>query len=111
MEFRTKGQAKQFCRDIVARYRDGQTITEADHEFLAELLKLHHEAPAKVGYGVSHFTVATDPIWMKTRHFVIVRTDGSSTDFSYHTCIDGATEPLSAMMSWPHFAMPSPNRS
>jgi len=60
-----------------------------DEVFLRDLIAIHPEAEQKIGCGISGFTTEVDPIWRTTRHFVVVRTDGSITDFSFHTCIDG----------------------
>src|ERR1700677_3446912 len=59
---------------MVAKYVDGQRIEPEDDAVLRDLICLHPERDTKIGCGISHFTV---------------RTDGTSTDFSYHTCIDG----------------------
>src|SRR5688572_18481074 len=90
LEFQSKAEAKQYARSILGQYLDHQTITEQDDSFLRDLIAIHPEAVAKVGCGISHFSSQTDPIWKTTRHFVLVRTDGSTTDFSFHTCLDGS---------------------
>lgn len=76
----------------MARYADDETIAGLDDLFLRELIVLHHESDTKIGCGITNFTVRRDPVWGNTRHFVIVRKDGSDTDFSFHTCIDGSNE-------------------
>ena len=88
--FQTKTEAKKFARNILARSDDGEIITGLDDLFLRDLVALHHEAATKIGCGIAHFTAQRDPVWGNTRHFLIVRTDGSSTDVSFHTCIDGS---------------------
>lgn len=88
-DFRTKGAAKQFIAALRDRYPDGVLIPEPDSSFLAELLTIHPEAADKIGCGIGHFTVMTDAIFGRTRHFVVHRTNGSSTDFSFHSCVDG----------------------
>lgn len=90
--FKTKTEAKNFARQIIARYADGETITGLDDLFLRDLVVLHHEAATKTGSGIASFTVERDPVWHNTRHFVIVRTDGTSTDVSFHICIDGTND-------------------
>ena len=101
-KFTSKKEAKQFARDIVARYADNEVITGADDLFLRDLVALHHKAAQKVGCGISHFTVRVDSEWGKTRHFVIIRTDGEDTDVSWKECIDGTSlrrDVLSALRS------------
>lgn len=88
-QFRTKTAAKAFVAQLRDGYSDGVSISGPDASFLAELLTLHPEANDKIGCGVSHFTVATDTVFGRTRHFVVHRQDGSSTDFSFHACFDG----------------------
>jgi hypothetical protein len=88
-EFRTKRAAKEFIAALRDRYADGVTIPDPDSIFLDELLAAHPEAFDKTGCGISHFTVATETVFGRTRHFVVHRTDGSCTDFSFHSCLDG----------------------
>jgi hypothetical protein len=87
--FASKKDTKAYFRLMVARYVDGQRMELEDDAVLRDLICLHPEREQKIGVGISHFTVATDNEWGRTRHFVIVRVNGESTDFSYHTCIDG----------------------
>lgn len=90
LTFKTKAAAKEACRSILSNYEVNQTITGFDDAFLRDLIAIHPEAKQKIGCGISWFTSQIDPVWKTTRHFVIVRNDGSSTDFSFHTCIDGS---------------------
>lgn len=90
--FATAGALEQFVREMMAVYRDGERLTDGDATFIRELLAAHPEAEHKVGVGVAGFSVATDAMTRRTRHFVLHRTDGSNTDFSYRKCIYGATE-------------------
>ena len=90
--FGSKAEAKSFTRELISRYGDGEIISGVDDIFLRDLIAIHHDAAKKIGCGIAHFTVQPDPNWGTTRHFVIVRTDGSDTDFSFHTCIDGSNE-------------------
>lgn len=54
-----------------------------DAAFVAEVLARHPSASVKIGCGIAWFTTATTG----GRHFVIVRTDGSRTDFSWKECV------------------------
>lgn len=90
--FATKTEAKNYARAILARYAEAETIIGADDLFLRDLVSIHPEAAQKIGSGISHFTTKLDPVWRKNRHFVIVRTDGSDTDVSFHICIDGSND-------------------
>lgn len=87
--FKSKADAKNHARAIMARHAVGEPITGVDELFLRDLITCHPEAIQKTGCGISYFTSQIDPVWKTTRCFVIVRNDGSTTDFSFHTCIDG----------------------
>jgi hypothetical protein len=83
--FGSKGEATTFFRTMLNRYRTGDRVFDADARDLAALLRLHTEYQQKVGSGIKHFEVmAADH---GTQCFRIVRTDGSSDDFSYIHCI------------------------
>jgi hypothetical protein len=87
--FRSKSQAKNFVRELRDRYADGELVAGEDHDFLAHLLDRHPEREGKIGSGILGFTVATEKVFGKTRHFIVKRMDGSHTDFSFLSCIDG----------------------
>ncbi len=91
-QYPTKKAAKDFIISIRDRYPDSDLIVGDDHIFLSELLWIHPEAGDKIGAGISHFTVATDAVFGRTRHFVVHRSDGTSTDFSFHACLNGRNE-------------------
>ena len=90
--FGSKSEAKEFSRDIIRRYAEGEMIVGEDDLFLRDLVAIHPEAAQKIGCGIAHFTTQLDREWRKHRHFVIVRIDGKPTDVSFHTCIDGSNE-------------------
>lgn len=87
--FTSKAAAKQHARAIMKRHAEIGVMLPADEAFLRDLISIHPEAEQKIGCGIAGFTTQVDPIWRTTRHFVIIRTDGSMTDFSFHTCIAG----------------------
>src|SRR5277367_3562126 len=90
VSFKSKKDAFEHIRGILHRYKDGEKVGE--DQFLRDLLALHQDAVQKIGVGISHFTVSKDPEWGTTRHFVAVRVDGSSTDFSFDKCLTGKDE-------------------
>jgi len=92
LAFRTKKAAKDFFRDIRDRYKDGERIALEDDGYLRDLIAIHPEAEMKLGSGISHFSVERDAEFGTTRHFVIHRIDGSKTDVSFHSAIDGRNE-------------------
>jgi hypothetical protein len=83
--FDKQGNATEFFKAMLNRYRPGERVNDEHGLDVAALLERHTEYTAKVGCGVSHFQV------MMTEHgtqcFRIIRTDGSGTDFSYPHCI------------------------
>ena len=78
-----KTRAREICRDIIARTPDGAPVRPGDAEFVMALLARHPDAVGKTGCGVAWLTTATTG----GRHFVVVRVDGSRTDFSWKECI------------------------
>lgn len=83
--FPSQGVATAFFKEMLARYRAGDRISDVDALDLAALLERHDEFAQKVGSGTDHFSV------MMTEHgtpcFRIERKDGTGTDFSYRHCI------------------------
>lgn len=86
--FQSKKDALGFFRDIRNRYADGVRISEEDSGYLMDLVAIHHDAEEKIGYGISHFTVARDNRF-GSRHFKLHRHDGTDTDFSFHVAVKG----------------------
>lgn len=84
---KAKNTVKALCREMMTRYDDDQPIVGADAEFLKELLSSHPRADNKIGCGIQSFTVVRDDVWCNSRHFAIVRIDGSKVGFSYKVCI------------------------
>lgn len=92
LTFPTKGEAKKFFGTIRDRYDDGVRLSEEDHGLIRGLLACHPETKEKTGAGIAYFCIETDKEFGRTRHFVVHRVDGSSSDFSFHACIDGRNE-------------------
>lgn len=86
LTFKFKKDAKQFFKEMLARYRNNQNINEEDSEHLQNLLERHPEAREKIGCGVRRFFKA--PTDQGTSCFWLQREDESCTDFSYYTCVD-----------------------
>lgn len=83
-EYRSKEAAKVAIRQVLYRYQLGASVAQADHEFVADLLRLHPDADRKGGVGIARFEVCRNG---GTRGFWVIRTDGSETDFSYLECL------------------------
>lgn len=85
--FSKKGDAEQFLKTMLHRYDVGDKVTAEDAEFLRAALELHPDATAKVGAGITHFSVRSADFG--TKCFWVNRVDGSSEKFSYRSCIYG----------------------
>lgn len=85
--FPNQKQAVEFFRAILYRHEIDVIIPDPDHSDLGALIVRHPEASAKIGSGISHFSVMK--AIQGTLCFCLHRTDGSSTDFSMGSCITG----------------------
>lgn len=81
-----KTRARKMCQDIASAHQDGEMIGEPFSSFLLELLDRHPCAGEKRGPGVRGVSVITEHTY-GTRYFILLRTDGSATDFSWRACI------------------------
>jgi len=86
--FLTQSDAERWIRSLVARYQDGETVSENDAAFLRDLLELHPRCDEKIGVGVSSFRIDSNPEY-PNRTIFIIRADGSPTHFSWQKCIKG----------------------
>lgn len=85
IEFETKQEAKNFFKAMLHKYSPGSKVKDEDAVHLEALLSLHPEHVEKIGSGLDYFQVMNADFG--TQCFCIVRTDGSSDDFSYIHCI------------------------
>ena len=85
-EFKTQGQLKEFVRQIVDRYNDGDILNLSDLSFCKSLLERHPESIEKIGSGVKSIRVSVIPPW-KSKGFILTRTDGTEIDFSFRACV------------------------
>lgn len=77
---------KSFLKGLISRTRNNDLLEDNDCQILKVVLNSHVKAAEKLALfkGV---TVNANPQYPSTRCFFIVRTDGSSEDFSYHKCL------------------------
>jgi Protein of unknown function (DUF3223) len=86
--FPFKRDAEDACRKILYRSQSGgRVVVPADVQFLLDLLELHPEREIKIGVGIAHFEVRSNPRFGKQRSFYLIRTDGTETDFSFVKCL------------------------
>jgi hypothetical protein len=81
----TKRALTEYFSAMLKRYQVGATISESDERALRWLIQRHPEYEQKRGCGIAKFTVMGAAYGSQC--FAVVRTDGTSTDFSYRDCI------------------------
>jgi hypothetical protein len=87
LHFAKKGDASAFLQAMLHRYDVGDKVGAADEQVLRDTLALHPEAEAKVGCGITHFSVRSADFG--TKCFWINRPDGTTEKCSYKACITG----------------------
>jgi hypothetical protein len=87
LHFAKKNDAAAFLRTMLHRYDVGDKVSAADEQVLRDALALHPAAAAKVGCGITHFSVRSADFG--TKCFWINRPDGTTEKFSYKACITG----------------------
>jgi hypothetical protein len=88
--FDTVSDARAFFSVMLNRYPLGARVSDEDARDLAALLKRHSGVAEKTGVGLDHFEVRAPPPDsppFSDRCFWVVRTDGSSIDFSIGHCL------------------------
>lgn len=88
-EFKTQGQLKEFVRQIIDRYNDGDILNLADLSFCKSLLERHPDSLVKIGSGVKSIKVSVTPPW-KTKGFILTRVDETEIDFSFRACVSSS---------------------
>lgn len=79
-------KVKSKSRAILNIKKDGETLEQADADFMTEILKFHDRSAEKMS-DFDHFEVGPHPEFIKTRCFFVVKKDGSKEDFSVSKCI------------------------
>lgn len=85
-EFSSKEQIGNECKAILARSKEGDILDTQTSAMLFDVLQMHPYADEKIGVGVQAFGVQKNPQYGK-KEFVIYRTDGTFTEFSYLKCL------------------------
>jgi hypothetical protein len=85
--FSKKADAAAFLKSMLRKYDVGDRVSAGDAEVLFAALALHPDAAAKVGLGITHFSVRSADFGSKC--FWVNRIDGSTEKFSYKACIYG----------------------
>jgi hypothetical protein len=85
--FKKKGDAAAHLKAMLRKYDVGDKVSAGDTQVLHAALALHPDADAKVGCGITHFSVRSADFG--TKCFWLNRTDGTTEKFSYKACIYG----------------------
>jgi hypothetical protein len=85
--FGKKSDAAAFLKSMLRKYEVGDKVSTEDAEVLRAALVLHPHAAAKMGSGITHFSVRSADFG--TKCFWVNRVDGSTEKFSYKSCIYG----------------------
>jgi len=85
--FTNKTAIKKHIQQLVAKYGVGQHLGDEDSTFVRDLLEWHPSASQKIDCGIHHFEIHIPKPW-NTKGLLLVRTDGTSTDFSYNVCLN-----------------------
>lgn len=88
--FGSKGAVAEHAKAIKDRARPGTILEGQDMDFMLDLLRWHPHAADKIGVGVRHIIVRSNPM-MGHNEFYLRRVDGSGTDFSYKQCTQPST--------------------
>lgn len=86
LNFKTKKEALEFFRNMLARIEPEIKISDNDAEFLSELILKHPDYQIKAGTGIDFFFKRKNSF---NYCFWIKRKDGTETDFSFLTCVSG----------------------
>ncbi len=98
--FKTKKDTEDFIRTILYKYPLNEPLIGEDLAFVSSLLELHPDKDTKIGAGVSSIITEADSEFNKTRHFSIVRVDGTIVDFSFKKCLSPVpNEPIKLFRS------------
>ena len=87
MHFVKRGDAVSYLNEMLHRYDLGDKVSADDAIILRAALDRHPEAVAKVGCGITYFSVRTADFG--TRCFWLNRADGTTEKFSHTACIYG----------------------
>lgn len=85
--FKTKKAAEEKIRKVLHSYKHDEFLEVEDELFIVDLLVNHPDASQKIGVGIAGIKVQQNPYYKRNKQFVIVRKDGTETDFSFKKCI------------------------
>ncbi|KAJ4956127.1 hypothetical protein NE237_012910 [Protea cynaroides] len=77
------------------KYKIDEYLNEKDKSILIKALFFHPRRDEKMGCGPQDIKVGYHSLHRQSRCFMLVRSDGTIEDFSYHKCILGALQIIS----------------
>lgn len=80
LQFDKRGDAVSYLREMLYRYDVGDRVSAEDAVILRAALENHPKAAAKIGSGITHFSVRSADFG--TKCFWLNRPDGSTEKFS-----------------------------
>ncbi len=87
LHFARRGDAVAYLKEMLRKYDVGDRVDQSDALILQAALNNHPDATAKIGSGISHFSVRSADFG--TKCFWVNRTDGTTEKFSHSGCIYG----------------------
>lgn len=84
-------EAKARIKLMLNSYLFDSPVSDQDATILIDLIRYHPEADEKIGCGIKGFKVVREKTYGHKR-FEIIRTDGTTSDFSYVKCCSGSPE-------------------
>jgi hypothetical protein len=106
LSFNSKKQAQDYFREILHRNPLGADLTGQDHTDVMALLTRHPKFNEKQGCGILALLVDRDDS-PNGRCFHLRRTDGTTDNFSFPQCLDGAPSARTRFMKAARFAIQS----
>jgi hypothetical protein len=85
IHFVKRGDAAAYLKDMLHRYDVGDKVSADDAIVLRAALDRHPNAAAKIGCGITHFSVRSADFG--TKCFWVNRSDGTTEKFSHTGCI------------------------
>lgn len=88
--FTSKTALKAAIVAILGRYEVGQLLDQDDTDFMYDVIHMHPNADEKIGCGIKAFGIQRNASY-KNKEFMLIRKDGTQTDFSFNKCLRSPT--------------------
>lgn len=88
LHFERRGDAVEYLKEMLKRYDVGDRVDAKDAVILRAALEHHPKASAKIGCGITDFSVRMADFG--TKCFWVNRSDGTTEKFSITGCIHSA---------------------